>query len=63
MSAIEVARIGYAAMKRGKPLVVAGRMNSLMALGARCAPMRLTAAMARRFQEGGTSRQRLISNG
>ncbi len=51
MSAETVAAIGYRAMKRGKPLVIAGRLNALGAFLTRFAPMRLTAAMARRMQE------------
>ena len=52
MTAAEVAAIGMRAMKRGKPLAIAGRVNALGAFLTRFAPMRLTAAMARRFQEG-----------
>ena len=52
MTAAEVAAIGMRAMKRGRPLVVAGRLNALGAFMTRFAPMRLTAAMARRVQEG-----------
>jgi uncharacterized protein len=51
MSAEKVAEIGYRAMKRGKPLVITGRLNALGAFLTRFAPMRLTAAMARRMQE------------
>jgi uncharacterized protein len=51
MSAERVAEIGYRAMKRGKPLVIAGRLNALGAFLTRFAPMQLTAAMARRMQE------------
>jgi hypothetical protein len=51
MSAGEVARMGYAAMKRGKPLIITGRVNALMAFLTRFAPIGLTASMARRFQE------------
>ncbi len=51
MSAEAVAAIGYRAMKRGKPLVIAGRLNALGAFMTHFAPMRLTAALARRMQE------------
>jgi short-subunit dehydrogenase len=51
MSAERVAEIGYRAMMRGKPLVIAGRLNALGAFLTRFAPMRLTAALARRMQE------------
>lgn len=51
MSAEKVAEIGFRAMKRGKPLVIAGRLNALGAFLTRFAPMRLTAALARRMQE------------
>ncbi len=51
MDAATVARIGFKAMKAGKPLVIAGRLNALMAFLTRFAPIQLTASMARRFQE------------
>jgi short-subunit dehydrogenase len=51
MSAEKVAQIGYRAMMRGKPLVIAGRLNALGAFLTRLAPMRLTAALAWRMQE------------
>lgn len=51
MDSATVARVGLRAMKRGKPLVIAGRMNALMAFLTRFAPLQLTASMARRFQE------------
>lgn len=51
MSAAEVAAIGMRALKRGRPLVIAGRMNRLGAFLTRFAPMRLTAFMARRVQD------------
>lgn len=52
MSASEVAAIGMRAMRRGKPLVVAGPLNAMGAFLARLAPMSLTATMARKVQEG-----------
>ena len=51
MDAATVARIGLKAMRAGKPLVITGRLNALMAFGTRFAPIQFTAAMARRFQE------------
>jgi short-subunit dehydrogenase len=51
MTAAEVSKLGYAAMKRGKALVITGRLNGLMAFLTRFAPIGLTASMARRFQE------------
>jgi hypothetical protein len=51
MDATAVAQIGLAAMKAGKPLVVAGRINTVMAFLTRFAPRQFTASMARRFQE------------
>ena len=51
MSAERVAAIGYRAMMRGRPLVFAGRLNAFGAFLTRFAPMRLTAAFARRLQE------------
>jgi uncharacterized protein len=50
MSAKRVADIGFKALYKGRPLVVAGRVNRLGAFLTRFAPMRLTAAMARRVQ-------------
>src|SRR5437763_7441399 len=50
MDASAVAQIGLAALKAGKPLVIAGRMNSVMAFLTRFAPRQFTASMARRFQ-------------
>ncbi len=52
MSAAEVAAIGYRGMIKGKPLVIAGRMNAVGAFLTRFAPLSLTAAMARKVQEG-----------
>lgn len=51
MDAATVAQIGFDAMKRGKPLAIAGRMNAAMAFLTRFAPIQLTASMARKFQE------------
>lgn len=51
MDAATVARIGLNGMKAGKPLVIAGRLNALMAVLVRFVPMHFAAGMARRFQE------------
>jgi hypothetical protein len=51
MDAATVARIGIDALKAGKPLAIAGRLNAVMAFLTRFAPIQLTASMARRFQE------------
>ena len=51
MSAVEVARIGWNAMKEAKPLVVAGRLNATMAFLTRFAPRQMAASMARAMQE------------
>jgi short-subunit dehydrogenase len=51
MSAVEVAHIGWQAMRAGKPLVVAGRMNATMAFLTRFAPRQMAASMARALQE------------
>jgi uncharacterized protein len=50
MDSTTVARIGFDAMMRGKPLVVAGRLNGLMAFLTRFAPRQMAASMARRMQ-------------
>jgi len=51
MSALEVAQIGWQAMKEGRSLVVAGRLNSAMAFLTRFAPRQMAASMARALQE------------
>jgi len=51
MSALAVARIGYRAMMRSRPMVVAGRLNGLMAFLTRFAPIQFAATMARKVQE------------
>jgi short-subunit dehydrogenase len=51
MDASVVAQIGLEALKAGKPLVIAGSINSLMAFLTRFAPRQFAASMARRFQE------------
>ena len=51
MDAATVARIGLDASKHGKSLVIAGRMNTLMAFMTRFGPRQLMASVARRLQE------------
>jgi short-subunit dehydrogenase len=51
MSARRVAEIGWQAMKRGRPLVIPGRLNSVTAFLTRFAPIQFTASIARRMQE------------
>ncbi len=53
MDAATVAKIGFAGMQRGKPLVIAGRLNTTMAFLTRFAPRQFMASMVRRFQETG----------
>jgi uncharacterized protein len=51
MDANAVAQIGLAAVRAGKQLVIAGRINAVMAFLTRFAPRQFAASMARRFQE------------
>jgi hypothetical protein len=51
MSALSVAQIGWDALQAGKPLVVAGGLNALMAFLTRFAPRQMAASIARRMQE------------
>ena len=51
MDAKTVAEIGYRAMLKGKPTVIAGKMNWLVAQSTRFAPRAWTAAVARKIQE------------
>jgi short-subunit dehydrogenase len=51
MDAQTVAKIGWNAMKAGKPLVVAGRKNAALAFMTRFIPMHIAANLARKFQE------------
>jgi short-subunit dehydrogenase len=46
MTAKKVAEIGYRAMQRGKPLVVTGMMNKLLAQSTRLAPRMMAAKVA-----------------
>jgi short-subunit dehydrogenase len=50
MDARSVAEIGYRAMLKGKPTVIAGKMNWLVAQSTRFAPRSWTAAVARKIQ-------------
>lgn len=50
MDAAEVARVGYDAMLRGRPVVIAGRANRWLALLARLVPRAWAADTARRMQ-------------
>lgn len=51
VSVEEVAEAGYAAMMRGKPLVVPGMATKLLAFSVRFAPRRFVAKFVRRLQE------------
>ena len=51
MDAKTVAEIGYRAMFKGKPTVIAGKMNWLVAQSTRFAPRAWTAVVARKIQE------------
>jgi len=51
MDARPVAEIGFRAMKDGKSLVVAGRLNALTAFLTRFAPRQLAASIARKIAE------------
>ena len=51
MDAKAVAEIGYRAMLKGKPVVIAGKMNWLAAQSTRFAPRSWAAAVARKIQE------------
>jgi short-subunit dehydrogenase len=51
MDALEVARLGYAGMMDGRPVVVPGKVNRLGALGSRLVPRSLAAGIARRIHE------------
>ncbi len=52
MDADAVAKIGYMAMLKGKPVVIAGHMNTVMAIATRFAPRGIAARIARSVQEG-----------
>jgi short-subunit dehydrogenase len=51
MTASDVAEAGYAAMCAGKPLVITGAVNRMMAFGTRVIPRRLAARVAKLAQQ------------
>jgi hypothetical protein len=51
LGAEDVARIGYRGLMKGKPIVIPGFMNRVLAAMARRAPLRLTTKIARRLNE------------
>ena len=51
MTSMDVARIGYDAMMRGKRLVIAGPINRLVAFSTRLAPRKLATTISRRLLE------------
>jgi short-subunit dehydrogenase len=51
MSAVEVAHIGWNAMRAGKPSIIAGSMNSALAFVTRLVPRQFAATLARDMQE------------
>ena len=51
MDPATVARAGFRAMMKGRPLIVTGGRNRFMAFMTRFAPIQTTAAIARRLQE------------
>lgn len=53
MTATEVAEAGYNGMHAGKPLVVPGAVNRLMAAGTRLVPRRVAARLAKFAQQPG----------
>jgi uncharacterized protein len=48
---VTVARIGYAGLKRGRPLVIPGLLNRLLVQALRVSPRRFVVAMVRRLQD------------
>jgi short-subunit dehydrogenase len=52
MSAKAVADLGYAAMHRGKPMVITGAKNKLLAIAGKFAPRSLTTHVAGRLNAG-----------
>ncbi len=53
MRSAEVAQIGFDAMMEGRPVVIAGTQNKLMAFATRFVPRQLAAGLARSLQEKG----------
>jgi uncharacterized protein len=57
MRSVEVARIGYEAMKKGKGLVITGVRNKLLVQSTRISPRRVVTAVVRKLQEQRSSAQ------
>jgi len=55
MSSKDVARIGYDAMRRGKPVVISGWINRLFAASTRFAPRSLVTSIVYKLQEPAAS--------
>jgi short-subunit dehydrogenase len=53
MSAAEVARQGYAALKAGRPLIITGLLNSIIAMSTRFTPTFVLLAIAGHLNKGG----------
>jgi uncharacterized protein len=51
MSSAEVARAGFQAMMAGKPAVIPGRRNAVIAFATRFVPRQVAAGLARKLQE------------
>ena len=51
MSSMDVAKAGYAAMKRGRRVVVTGMMNKLLVQSIRISPRRVVTTIVRKLQE------------
>ena len=54
-TAAEVARRGYAALKSGRPLLIVGFLNNIIAMSTRFTPTSVLLAIARRINRGKTS--------
>jgi uncharacterized protein len=52
MTALEVAKLGYAAMLRGQPIAITGAKNKLLAMAGKFAPRSFTTKVAGRLNEG-----------
>jgi short-subunit dehydrogenase len=55
MTAAEVARIGYRALKNGRPLVVTGLINKLLAISSRLTPTWISLRLVDRLMSRGDS--------
>ena len=51
MTAVQVAKIGYAALQRGQNIIVPGFLNWLLAFSTRLAPRSLITNMSKRMME------------